>query len=85
MWAFDSNLTVLSGDKTGVQDSGVMKILFKTIAIDAKMENTDTLFLSDELYEAGVHDMEQSANKLPQSFRFINGFQLNLNFVFLSQ
>ena len=75
LWAFDSNLTVLSGDKTGVQDSGVMKILFKAIAIEDKMENTDTLFLSDELYESGVHDMEQSAKNLPQSFRFINGFQ----------
>jgi hypothetical protein len=66
---------VLSGDKTGVQDSGVMKILFKAIAIEDKMENTDTLFLSDELDKAGVHDMEQSAKNLPQSFRFINGFQ----------
>lgn len=75
MWAFDSNLTVLTGDKAGVQDAGVMKILFKAIGIKDQMENIDTLFLSDELFDAGVTDMEESTNNLPQSFRFINGYQ----------
>ena len=76
MWAFDSNLTVLTGDQeAGIKDSGVMKILFKTVGQEDQGENIDTLFLSDELYEAGVEDMEQSTNSLPQSFRFINGYQ----------
>merc|ERR1719445_2269272 len=73
LWAFDSNLTVLTGDKDGVDDLGVMKILFKTVGQEDQGENIDTLFLSDELYDTGVQDMEQSSNSLPQSFRFING------------
>ena len=74
LWAFDSNLTVLAGNQTGVEDFVFMKILFKTTKIEGD-ESVDTIFLSDDLYETGLHDMVQSTRNLPQSFRFINGYQ----------
>ena len=79
LWIMDRSLTILQTLDDVVCQKVVLKVLYKVIGDDdcdvAKNNSLEIIHLSDELYEAGLEEMEKSTINLPESFRVVNGYR----------
>ena len=79
LWVMDRNLTILQTLDDAVCQKVVLKVLYKVLGEDdsdvAQNNSLEIIHLSNELYEAGLDEMEKSTKNLPECFRNVNGYR----------